>query len=868
MSTWSPYRIAVLVGCSLAFQGSVLAAPEPQGLGDPGVMQSLVIETGRSADGRFTLCGPDASQQLLVTGKYATGQLRDLTRKARYTVQPAGVVAVSTDGLVTPLGDGTATISVQLPGTAPASVSVTVAHVAQERLVQFANEVVPIFTKFGCNAGGCHGKASGQNGFKLSLFGFEPTEDYEAIVKEGRGRRLFPAAPASSLLLLKATGAVAHAGGKKLDPNGASYRTLLRWIRQGTPVVRQDDPTLRRIEVLPVERLVDRGGEQQLTVIAHLSDGSTADITRLALFDANNSELATVSGTGLVSAQQRPGIGAVMVRFQEHAAVFRAVIPLGAPVNQLPPARNFIDELVFRQLKQLGLPPSDLVDDGSFLRRATLDLCGRLPTKAETAEFLANAKADKYGQLIDRLLASGAYGDYFANKWSAILRNRRRAPNEDPKPTAAFHQWIRTSLQENRPYDQFVREVLTATGTINDVPQVVWYREVKEPTAQVEDTAQLFLGQRIACARCHHHPFEKWSQHDYWSMAAFFSRVEVKEPAAKGKGKTPPAAEPVQVRHQPGPAQALNPKTNRSVPPTGLGGTAVSVNPDDDPRPKLVDWMTEPDNPFFAKALVNRYWKHFFGRGLVEPEDDLRITNPSANAALLDALAKHFIASKYDLKQLIRTICTSSVYRLSAEPNAYNAEDQQNFSRFMPRRLHAEALLDAIDDVTLSRTVFKGMPAGTRAVQLPDNQVDSYFLSVFGRPDSASACECERSSDATLAQCLHLFNSEELLEKISGRKPASPAPSAVDAKGKGPQPKPAAGPSVQVGGRLRELVGDKRPDPEKLRDLYLIALCREPSKGEIESLLAHIEKRKDNPSAAYEDILWSILNTKEFLFNH
>ncbi len=451
-----------------------------------------------------------------------------------------------------------------------------------------------------------------------------------------------------------------------------------------------------------------------------------------------------------------------------------------------------------------------------------------------------------------------------------MLRNRRTSDKDDPKPTAAFHAWIREGLKQNKPYDQFVREILTASGGPDASPPTVWYREVKDPTAELEDTAQLFLGQRVQCARCHHHPLERWSQDDYYGLAAFFARLDVHQatPAKKGKkGQPDTPGEPFRVSLKPGDARAVNPRTGRPMPPTALGGPVLDGPPDADPRDKLAGWVTAADNPFFARALVNRYWKHFFGRGLVDPEDDLRVTNPPSNPELLDALAKRFVDRHYDLKELVRAICTSSAYRLSAGPNDWNAEDAQNFSRFRPRRLPAEVLLDAIDTVTGSKTAFKGVPATMRAVQLPDNQVESYFLSAFGRPDSASACECERNGDASLAQALHLFNSEELLEKISGRKVGSMSPEPTDPKGKKGQPKQSVGNRGPVGGRIKELMADKRPDLEKLNDLYLIALSRKPTKAEADTLLAHISKKGD-AQAAYEDILWVLVNTKEFLFNH
>jgi hypothetical protein len=757
-----------------------------------------------------------------------------------YEATPAGKVEIDATGMVIPLQEGQATIRVQAPGGISASIQVTVTHLIEDIPVNFPNQVVPLFTKHGCNAGGCHGKASGQNGFKLSLLGFEPTEDHEYLVKEARGRRIFMAAPDSSLLLLKATGTMPHGGGKKIDADSPDYRVIRRWMEQGAPYGRPDDPVVTRIEVLPKERLLDRGGQQQLTVVAHLSDGSTMDVTRMAQFEANHPEMAAASMTGLVSVKELPGSVAIMARYQSHVDVFQATVPLGAPVESLPPAKNFIDELVFKQLQKLGLPPSPLSDDATFLRRVTIDLAGRLPTQAETEAYLADRDAGKVEKLVDRLLASTDHADYFANKWSAILRNRRSAVTADPQPTAAFHAWIRDSLHQNLPYDQFVRAILTAAGEEVKTPQVVWYRELKEPAAQMEDASQLFLGQRIQCAKCHHHPLEKWSQEDYYGFVAFFSLVDVKDakPAGKPKKKEDPPipAEPAKVLLKTGTAQATNTRTGKPVKPTGLGGKPLDLAADTDPRSQLVDWMSEKDNPYFARSLVNRYWKHFLGRGLVEPEDDLRVTNPASNPELLDALAKHFVEHKYDLKDLVRTICTSQVYRLSALPNEFNADDRQNFSRYLPKRLNAEVLLDAIDELTQVKTSFKGVPAGTRAVQLPDNQFDSYFLSVFGRPDAASACECERSSDASLAQCLHLFNSTEILSKVSN-------------------------------GRTKLLVSDKRTNEEKLRELYLIAFSRAPSPQELAALVAHIEK-KGNPQAAYEDILWALINTKEFQFNH
>ncbi len=820
---------SILFAVALAMVGTSAFA------GDLDQIQTIQIDPGN-----FTLAGRDAWRQLLVTGQQASGQARDWTGKATYDAEPAGIVRIDSTGLVTPIKDGKATITVSAAGVAPIKVDVTVTHMVDDLPINFANQVVPLFTKFGCNAGGCHGKASGQNGFKLSLLGFEPEEDYEYIVKEARGRRLLPSSPANSMLLLKASGGMAHGGGKKIDPDSPPYRILLRWIEQGSPYGRASDPTVTRIEVLPAERLLERNSTQQLSVIAHQSDGATVDVTRMAQFEVNDRDLAGVNSTGLVSTRNVPGTFAVMARYQTHVSAFRALVPLGVKVTQLPPAKNFIDEQVFRQLKKLGLPPSPLCDDATFLRRVTLDIAGRLPTLDETQKFLADKDADRHEKLVDRLLASPDYADYFAGKWSAVLRNRRTNPKDDARPTFAFHAWIRESLDKNVPFDQFVRAVLTAKGEAIKTPPVAWYREVKDVSAQVEDVSQLFLGQRIACAKCHHHPLEKWNTNDYWALAAFFSRVDVKAPKNEKKDKKGAVNEPAIswiVSLKPGKAEAQNPKTKQNVKAGALDGEDAVLEADDDPRDKLVDWMVEPNNPYFARTLANRYWKHFLGRGLVEPEDDMRATNPPTNPELLDALAKHFADSKYDLKALVRAICTSNTYRLSAIPNEHNADDRQNYSRFLPRRLHAEVLYDAIDAVTLSKPAFKGVPAGTRAVQLPDNQFESYFLSVFGRPDFASACECERSSDSSLAQALHRYNSVELAKKVAGE-------------------------------RLKQLVSDKRPADERLRDLYLIALSRPPSAEEMAGMKAYLQARPNNQSTAYEDLLWAVLNTKEFLYNH
>ncbi len=789
----------------------------------------LTLEfSGQPADG-FTLLGRDARQQLVVTAWDAAGHTRDLTRSVHYTTEPTGIVGIDATGVVTPLADGKAKITAAADGGLSAATTATAAHMATDVSVNFPNQIVPIFTKLGCNSGGCHGKASGQNGFRLSLLGFEPAEDYEHLVMEGHGRRLFPAAPERSLLLLKATGTVPHGGGQRMDVDSPSYRLMRRWIEQGLPFGKPDDPKVASIEVVPPARTLPPSGQQQIICLAHYTDGSVEDVTANAKFEPNDTEMAEVSPSGLVTARDLPGTVAVMARYQGQVAVFRASLPLGAPVADLPAAKNVVDEAVFKQLTTLGIPPSKVCDDATFIRRVTVDIAGRLPTVEESNAFVADKDPAKRAKLIDTLLDSDGYADYFATKWSAILRNKR-VMDAYEHGNFLFRDWIRQSLFDNKPYDQFVREIITASGEASENPPVVWYRAVKEPNQQMEDTAQLFLGLRIQCARCHHHPFEKWSQQDYYGFEAFFSRVRRK-----------PGLEPMEERiyHERGEPSAENIRSHQQMKPAGLGAKPLALSVEQDPRQALVDWMVESKNPFFARALANRYWKHFFGRGIVEPEDDMRATNPASNPELLAALADSFTQSKYDLKQLIRTICNSQVYQLSSEPNQFNAGDRQSFSRYYPRRLTAEVLLDAIDSVTAVDSKFNGMPNGTRAVQLPDSGFNSYFLTVFGRPEGASSCECERTGDATLTQSLHLLNSVDVQNKLSAGA-----------------------------GRAAALAADqKHSQAQKIDQLYLEFFSRPPTSDEAQYAQAYIARTK-NDRAAYEDIIWALLNTKEFLFNH
>ena len=800
----------------------------------------LSIYSVSAQDKKAKLLGPDANLQLVVYNS----DLQDMTREVVYTSSPDNLISISDSGKVIPLGNGDVTITATNDKGLTGKLDLVVERFETPQPINFPNEIVPLFTKHGCNGGGCHGKSEGQNGFKLSLLGFEPTEDFEYLVKESRGRRLFPAAPEHSLLLRKGAGDLPHGGGARFEHDSWDYKAIVRWMEQGMPYGSPDDPILEKISVFPDSRIVDPGGKQQLAVTAYYSDGSVRDITGIATYESNQKEMGEVDQNGLVTMSTgETGDMAVMIRYQEQVSVFQATIPLGIPIESFPVAKNVIDEKVFAKLKTLGLPTSEICDDSTFLRRTSLDIAGRLPTLEETDKYLNSDNPNKRSEWIDSLLSTTDYAEFFANKWSSILRNKRKADTYT-RGTQAFHEWIRQSFHDNKPYNQFVSELVTARGEISHNPATAWFRNVTDQKERLQDTAQVLLGVRLQCAECHHHPYEKWSQQDYYGFSAFFSRI--------GKKKTDMPGEEA-VFHNVGLATAKHPKTGQNIKPTPLGGDELDILAEDDPRDDLASWITDEKNPFFAPMLVNRYWKHFFNRAIVEPEDDMRVTNPPTNPELLQALSNQFVSTGYDIKDLIRTICNSTTYQLSAIPNEHNAGDRQNYSRYYPKRLPAEVLLDSIDRMTGSPTSFAGQLPGTRAVALPDDSYNSssYFLTVFGRPEMDSACECERAQGASLAQTLHLLNSKNIQDKLSG-----------------------------AGGNAQKLTSQKeRVNEDKITELYKLAFSRNPKDDEMKTAIGYIKKKteqiendankkEDSIKMAYEDLVWALLNTKEFLFNH
>jgi Protein of unknown function (DUF1553)/Protein of unknown function (DUF1549)/Bacterial Ig-like domain (group 2) len=786
------------------------------------------------------LKGLDDSAQLVVSAALAAGKTEDLTGDAKYEIANEKVARVTTAGRIIPIANGSTEITIRF-GDKTAKLTLKTESCDVDLPINFGNQVVPIFTKLGCNGGGCHGKSGGQNGFALSLLGFVPELDYQTLVKENRGRRLFPAAPDSSLLLLKATGLMAHAGGKRMEVGSDEYKLIRRWIASGTPFGTEKDPSVTKITVSPEHRTMTRNNRQQFSVTAHYSDGSTQDVTQRAQFESNDTEIAVVEGAALVRSLDLSGEAAIMARYLGQVAVFRATVPLGVRIPEYKfEERTVVDKFAKKKWQELGIVPADISSDQQFLRRVYLDLTGALPKPAQVKEFLADTDKDKRDKLIDRLLETPEYSYLFANKWADVLRVKRRGQPDRAAGTFAFHSWIRESIAKDKPYDQFVREILAATGDESQAPPTVWYKELQDPQQFVDDTAQVFLGLRIACAQCHHHPYEKWSQDDYWGLAAFFGRVGRKNALVLGGVGNQQAQRQVIFNRPTG--SVTNNRTGAAAPIQPLDGQPMEISSEDDPRQKLVDWMAHKDNPFFARAVANRYWSHFFGRGIVDPIDDMRVTNPPTNPELLDALAKELVDSKFSLKHLVKVIVKSRTYQLSSTPNEFNKHDKQSFARFYPRRMSAEVLYDAVCQVTNTPAAFGGLPTDkhspNKAIMLPDEAFQSYFLDVFGRPQRISACECERVSEANLAQALHLLNSQEIQEKLT-----------------------------RGGARADLLAKDPRTDAEKVDELFLWAFGRLPTTEHRQVALDHVTRHAANKKVAYENLLWALLNTKEFIFN-
>lgn len=703
------------------------------------------------------------------------------------------------------------------------------------RPFHFETDVLPILSRFGCNASGCHGKAEGQNGFKLSVFGFDPSADHVALTSESRGRRVNPAMPERSLLLQKASGDMPHGGGVRIRRGSDEYRTLLNWIATGLPFGDATAPRVVSITVSPHERVMSQKGTQVLKVVARFDNGFEEDVTRHAKFQSNNEGLASVDEHGLVTTGETPGDVAVMASYLGAVDVFRTLIPntlVVSPSNRNPPPEggttNFIDTLIAAKLNKLNIQSSEQCSDSDFLRRAYLDVIGTLPKSDEARKFLADRQPDRRARLVDELLSRPEYADYWALKWSDWLRVERQTLGH--AGAHAYYRWVRDSFAKNKPWDKVVRELLTAEGLLRDAPGGYLFKSVKQPGEQAATVSQVLLGVRIDCAKCHHHPFDRWSQTDYYGMEAFFTQVSFK---STPQGEMLLAKQGGETKH---------PRTSETIFAHPLGEPMPSKSPEGDRRKLLADWMTAPANPFFARNLVNRIWAHFLGRGLIEPVDDVRLTNPPTNPELLDALAAQFVSSGYDIHQLIRTITASQTYQRSTHTNSTNERDEQNYSRALLKRLDAEVLFDAVCQTTGVPEKFNGMPEGHRAIQLWDSQVNHYFLKLFGRPIRLTACECERAVEPSVSQVLHVLNSPELQSKLSHEAGAI--------------------------AKLSAQFASPNDDARLVDELYLTFLSRIPTDDERAVAAKYLQDHSSRRRAAAEDLAWSLLNTSEFMFNH
>lgn len=698
--------------------------------------------------------------------------------------------------------------------------------------VTFEFDVQPVLTRFGCNSGPCHGKSRGQNGFALSLLGFDADFDYASLIQESRGRRVTPAAPEHSMLLRKPTGQMPHGGGKKFEAGSPPYEILRAWIRSGALRTPADAPKIVRVVTVPAGRSLAAKETFPLRVLAEYSDGSRRDVTSGAAFQSNDTTVASVAGEGIVKAGGLPGEAAIMARYMNNIAVCNVTIPLpGAvpdEVYQKLPRHNDIDDLVWKKLKLLGMLPSGPASETTFHRRAYLKAIGRLPTPAETRAYLADNSADKRARLVDRLLERPEYADYWANKWADLIR-----PNPyrvGMKAVWNLDSWLRDAFRKNMPYDQFARALVTAQGSTWRHGATVIFRDRPDTVEIGASISQLFLGVRLECAKCHHHPFEVWSQDDFFGFAAFFARV-----GHKG-GLSPPISGGEEIIFTTDSGQLKHGRTGVAVAPKTLTGKPLTLGPRDDPREVLADWMTEKSNPYFAKVMANRVWAELMGQGLVEPVDDIRATNPPSNGPLLDALADDFRRQGYDIKKLVRKIMLSHVFTLGSRPGERNVSDLKNFSRYYRQRMRAEVLLDAVNDVLGVEEGFAAMPPGSRAAQMWTHRVSSLFLDTFGRPDPNQDPPCERQAESTTPQVLHLMNSPALNRKLA-----------------------------QDDARPAKLAASKKTSENIVEEVYLLAYGRLPSSAEKTLALATFPNA---PSAsrrrALEDLFWAILNTPEF----
>ena len=769
-------------------------------------------------------------QDLVVRLTNPNGVTRDVTANASFSADPR--LARMEGRTVTPLTDGTGSVQVTFGGHT-ASVPLEIKNAAVASAVSFQRDVMPVFLKAGCNTGACHGSARGKDGFHLSLFGYDPDGDYFRLTREVSGRRLNPALPGESLLLQKATGAVAHTGGKRFEKNSELYQTLVRWIADGAPSDTSNVATPTALEISPKQLLLEGPNTtQQMTVRATYSDGSVRDVTSLAVFLTNNDASAKVSASGLITSGQR-GEAFVMARFATFTVGSEAIVIPKDLAFEFPQVAevNYVDHAVDDKLRRLRIAPSELASDEEFLRRIYIDTIGLLPTSEEHDRFLADADPAKRAKLIDSLVARPEFVDLWVMKLAEMLEIHS-APGQglSYKSTLLYFDWLRERLATNTPINEIVRDLVGSKGGNFTNPAANYYEEEIDPLKLAENCAQSFLGFRMQCAQCHNHPFDRWTMNDYRGFVGFFSQV--------GRKKAEDPRETIVFNT--GEGESKHPVTNKPVPPRFPGGEVPDVK-GKDRREVLAGWLSSPENPWMPKHFANVIWAQFFGRGIIEPVDDVRVSNPPANAELLDQLGRRLVESRYDFRQLIRDICNSRTYQLSSIANASNEADTRNFSHAPIRRLRAEVMLDSVSEVTDTRDKFRGLPLGARAVQIADGNESSYFLKTFGRATRETVCSCEVAVEPNLSQALHLLNGDTVQHKIN------------------------------EGGLVKKLLDAKKAVAPVVDELYVRCFGRKPSgeeKKALEPLLAANPAKLEESRKPLEDLFWALLNAKEFMFNH
>ncbi|MBA4191361.1 MAG: cell surface protein [Planctomycetaceae bacterium] len=768
------------------------------------------------------LSGARDRQGIVVQAQFADGSTRDVTAQAQFTFEKP--FAKATNGFLAPLADGSTTLTIAHAGHS-AVVPVTVKQSASIEPIRFRTDVMPVFTKVGCNTGKCHGSASGKDGFRLSLFGYDPDGDLFRLTRELGGRRINLSTPEDCLLVNKSTGKVPHTGGKRIEPGSENHMLLLRWLEAGAPRDPKDTPKPIAIEVFPKTVVfAAKGDTQRVVVRAKYSDGTDRDVTRFCVFVGNNDSAAVAGEAGFITGTG-PGEAFVLARFDEFTEGTAVIVRPGTPfTDPKTPEFNYIDGHVHAKLNRLHVVPSDVCTDEVYVRRVYIDLVGQLSTPAEREAFLASADPKKREKLVDSLIEREEFRDIWVMKWAELLQIRT-VNGITPKGLQLYDKWLRNRIHSGVTIDRVVRELLPANGGTFENPPVNFYQTETTPQLLAENAAQVFLGTRIQCAQCHNHPFDRWTMDDYYGFAAFFSQIGYKN-----------AQDPRELTvFNAAAGEMLHPVGNRVVKPKFLGATAPEIKPGQDYRAVLADWLASTENAAFARNIGNIVWAHFFGKGIVDPVDDVRVSNPASNRELLDALGQKVSAYKFDVKKLARDICLSRTYQLSTKRNPTNEWDERNFARQTVRRMRAEVLLDCISQVTGTSDRLPGLPLGGKAVQVPDGRAMNYFLTTFGRASRNTACSCEVKTTPTLSQALHLLNGETTSGKITE-------------------------------GKLIDKLLTERDAAAVASELYVRCLGRKPTAAEAELIATRLEKSADK-KAALEDLFWALLNTNEFIFN-